>query len=101
VDASLTAAARRHGADMREQRYYSHTSPSGASPSDRARAVGYDGPVEENIARGLLGGKHAVDSWMARSDSRAKITDCRFVSMGIGAETGLLTTWWTQLLGTQ
>nr|WP_246211181.1 CAP domain-containing protein [Phytoactinopolyspora alkaliphila] len=101
VDAKLTAAARQHSADMRERGYYSHISPDGAGPSDRAKAAGYPAPVGENIARGLLGGRYAVNAWLSRSESRAKIADCEFVSVGFGAETGVLTTWWTQLLGTQ
>ena len=36
----LTIAARRHSADMVRRRYFSHYSPAGSSPGDRARRTG-------------------------------------------------------------
>src|SRR4051812_48290230 len=43
-DGDLAQAARRHAADMVRRNYFSHTSPSGTSFSDRIRAAGYGSP---------------------------------------------------------
>lgn len=101
VDARLTMAARVHSTDMREHRYYSHTNPGGEGPAERAQAAGYHAYVEENIARGLLGGSTAVTNWMLSAETRDRITNCEFTAVGIGAHTALLNSWWTQVLGTR
>jgi uncharacterized protein YkwD len=100
-DPHLTEAARAHSADMRKQRFYSHVNPAGHGPADRARAAGFDGHVEENIARGILGGRSVVNGWMKRSESRARIVNCDFSVVGIGTNSGLLGAVWTQMLGTR
>nr|WP_246221066.1 CAP domain-containing protein [Phytoactinopolyspora mesophila] len=98
-ESHLTEAARAHSADMRKQRFHSHTNPDGHDPTDRARQAGFNGPVEENIARGILGGRTVVKGWTRHSESRAKIVDCDFTVIGVGTHGGLLDTRWTQVLG--
>ena len=47
---SLSAAAEDHSADMEARNYFSHYTPEGDTPTDRAQAAGYsDGGVGENI----------------------------------------------------
>ncbi|NED98737.1 CAP domain-containing protein [Phytoactinopolyspora halotolerans] len=99
VNAELVDAAREHTADMRSHRYYSHVGPDGRGPQERARAAGYRGEVEENIARGIRGGDAVVDRWTKDAEARQKITDCAYTEIGVANERGLLTQWWTQVLG--
>ena len=46
----LTDASRLHSDDMLERDYFSHTTPDGLSPTDRAKNAGYDGNAGENLA---------------------------------------------------
>lgn len=92
-------AAREHSADMYQNRYFAHTDSAGRGPAERARVAGYDEDVEENIARGPLGGAGAVANWMLKAESRRTLTNCEFTAVGIGARGGGLSTWWTQVLG--
>ena len=52
ADPALAAVARAHSADMRDRDYFSHTSPEGLSPFDRAERAGIDYSRAENIAFG-------------------------------------------------
>jgi hypothetical protein len=68
-------------------------------PELRTAAQGYEAPVAEKIARGLLSGKAAVTRWMSDADERVLITDCGYKAVGIGATSTVLTVWMTQVLG--
>jgi hypothetical protein len=48
----LIDIAGNHSADMLARDYFSHYTPEGDSPSDRAEAAGYNGSVGENVAWG-------------------------------------------------
>jgi uncharacterized protein YkwD len=74
ADGRLMRAAGRHAADMTRRRYFSHVSPSGSGPTQRARATGWRGGVREAIAWGcgsLSSPRATVRAWMASPPHRA------------------------------
>jgi uncharacterized protein YkwD len=74
ADARLGRAAGRHAADMARRNYFSHVSPSGRTPSARARAAGWHGRVGEMIAWGcgaLATPRSTARAWMASAPHRA------------------------------
>ena len=94
---ALGRAAGRHSADMVGRRYFSHRSPSGAGPADRARAAGYPRrrarwTVGEALAwgTGRLGSAQAiVRGWMASPAHRAVVLMRGADHVGVGAASGL------------
>jgi uncharacterized protein YkwD len=92
-NADLRAAAQAHSAEMANDDYFEHDSPTGATPLSRMRAAGYifssriGYAVGENIAWGTLGlatPKAIVAGWMASPGHRANILDATFKDTGIG-----------------
>ena len=100
---ALNAAADAHSEDMAANDYFSHTSQNGASPSDRARAAGYNGGVGENIAAGYPDAASVMNGWMNSPGHRANILNCRYQHLGVGyAVSGSdrrSTIYWTQNFG--
>ncbi|MET9062257.1 CAP domain-containing protein [Streptomyces antibioticus] len=101
ADARLTAAAQAHCADMVARRFYSHTSPEGGQPWDRAAAAGSPlRTVGENIACGQRTAAEVVEGWMNSPGHRANILKPAFTHIGAGfAGGGPSGTYWTQLFG--
>jgi uncharacterized protein YkwD len=101
TDARLTAAAQAHSADMVARDFYSHTTPEGREPWDRAAAAGatHRG-IGENIACGQRTPAEVVRGWMNSPGHRANILKPEFTHIGIGYATGSRAgTYWTQLFG--
>jgi uncharacterized protein YkwD len=100
IDERLRRAARGHSEDMAERNYFSHDSPDGNTPWDRAEAVGYPDPSGENIARGYPDARSVVNAWMKSAGHRANILNCDSKAIGVGVE---LNTehgpYWTQMFG--
>ncbi|ONH56145.1 serine protease [Frankia sp. CcI49] len=103
VDASLSAAAQAHSADMAANNYFSHSGLDGTSPGDRARAAGFPSSyVGENIAAGSTTPAAAIALWMGSSGHRANILNCAYTHIGVGyAEGGSYRYYWTQVFGTR
>ncbi|MEU6611047.1 CAP domain-containing protein [Streptomyces shenzhenensis] len=101
VDPLLTAAAQAHSADMVARDFYSHTSPEGSQPWDRAAAAGSRRrTIGENIACGQRSAAEVVEGWMNSPGHRANILKPDFTHIGIGFVGGGRTgTYWTQLFG--
>ncbi|WP_116948119.1 CAP domain-containing protein [Jiangella endophytica] len=97
VDPRLTLAARGHSADMRDRLYVSHVNPDGATPQDRAAEEGYTATVAENLSYGLRSAQQVVRDW--EGEELDRLRDCSYTSVGIGVERGLLSSWWTLMLG--
>jgi uncharacterized protein YkwD len=97
VDPRLAAAAQGHSADMADRDYFSHTTPEGVSPWDRAKAAGYADPSAENIAMGYRTAVAVVAGWMGSPGHRANIQNCASRAVGIGYDTRGY--YWTQLFG--
>ncbi|MFI6409600.1 CAP domain-containing protein [Streptomyces sp. NPDC050548] len=101
VDPLLTAAAQAHSTDMVARAFYSHTSPDGSQPWDRAAAAGSRRrTIGENIACGQRSPAEVVEGWMNSPGHRANILKPDFTHIGIGfAGGGQMGTYWTQLFG--
>ncbi|WP_327312317.1 CAP domain-containing protein [Streptomyces sp. NBC_01235] len=101
VDPLLTTAAQAHSADMVARAFYSHTSPEGSRPWDRAAAAGSARrTIGENIACGQRSPAEVVDGWMNSPGHRANILKPAFTHIGVGFEGGGASgTYWTQLFG--
>ncbi|MDN3024343.1 CAP domain-containing protein [Streptomyces sp. S.PB5] len=101
VDPHLTTAAQAHSADMIARSFYSHTSPDGSRPWDRAAAAGARRrSIGENIACGQRSAAEVVEGWMNSPGHRANILKPDFTHIGIGfAGGGPAGTYWTQLFG--
>jgi uncharacterized protein YkwD len=97
VDPRLAAAAQGHSEDMADRDYFSHTTPAGESPWDRAKAAGYADPSAENIAMGYRTAAAVVAGWMGSPGHRANIQNCASRAVGIGYDTRGY--YWTQLFG--
>ncbi|KUO15056.1 CAP domain-containing protein [Streptomyces dysideae] len=101
VDPALARAALAYSADMAARAFYSHTSPEGTQPWDRAAAAGARRrSIGENIACGQRSAAEVVDGWMNSPGHRANILKRDFTHIGIGfAGGGPAGTYWTQLFG--
>ncbi|MFJ8632175.1 CAP domain-containing protein [Streptomyces sp. NPDC093568] len=101
VDPALTGAAQAYSTDMAVRAFYSHTSPEGTQPWDRAAAAGSRmRTIGENIACGQRSAGEVVDGWMNSPGHRANILKRDFTHIGIGfAGGGPAGTYWTQLFG--
>jgi uncharacterized protein YkwD/stress response protein SCP2 len=101
VDPLLAAAAQAHSTDMVARAFYSHTSPDGSQPWDRATAAGARRrTIGENIACGQRTPAEVVEGWMNSPGHRANILKPDFTHIGIGfAGGGQKGTYWTQLFG--
>ncbi|GAA5018290.1 CAP domain-containing protein [Streptomyces siamensis] len=100
-DAPLTTAAQAHSADMVARAFYSHTTPEGGQPWDRAAAAGSSRrTIGENIACGQRSPAEVVRGWMNSPGHRANILKPDFTHIGVGfAGGGPAGTYWTQLFG--
>ncbi len=99
ADPALAAVARDHSADMRDRGYFSHTTPEGLSPFDRAGAAGISYARAENIASGQRDAAAVMDAWMNSAGHRANILNCSLSKLGVGVAEGPGGPWWTQLFG--
>ena len=97
ADSRLAAAAQGHSADMASRRYFSHITPEGTTPWDRAREAGYDTPSAENIAMGYRTPADVVVAWMRSQDHRQNILNCSSHALGVGFDPRGY--YWTQLFG--
>ncbi|WP_028807745.1 CAP domain-containing protein [Streptomyces canus] len=101
VDPLLAHAAQAYSTDMAVRAFYSHTSPEGTQPWDRAAAAGSARrSIGENIACGQRSAAEVVEGWMNSPGHRANILKPDFTHIGIGfAGGGPAGTYWTQLFG--
>ncbi|SDY31919.1 Uncharacterized conserved protein YkwD, contains CAP (CSP/antigen 5/PR1) domain [Geodermatophilus africanus] len=99
ADPALAAVARAHSADMRDRDYFSHASPEGLSPFDRAEQAGIDYSRAENIAYGQADAAAVMKAWLESPGHRANILDCELTRLGVGVAEGTGGPWWTQLFG--
>ena len=96
LDYGLTKIASRHSRHMAKRHFFSHTSPDGSDPTDRASAFGYDLSksyycgIGENLFMTAEGGstksiaRSAVRGWMNSSGHRANILNGIYSYEGIG-----------------
>jgi len=91
----LSRVARFKSEDMRDNKYFSHQSPTYGSPFEMMKNFGirynYAG---ENIAMGYKTAKSVVDGWMNSPGHRANILNRNYKSIGVGYCSG---NYWTQM----
>lgn len=95
-DWQLSRVARIKSEDMRDNRYFSHTSPTYGSPFQMMKSFGisYRGAAE-NIAKGQTTPQAVVNAWMNSSGHRANILNPSFTHIGVGFASG--GNYWTQM----
>ena len=97
-DDALTRAARGHSQDMCDRGYFSHTSPEGSEPWDRAEAAGaqfsYAG---ENIAWGYESPQSVHTGWMNSPGHRRNLLNSGYARIGVGHVACSGKNYWTQV----
>ena len=96
LNGRLSKAAVRHGKDMVQRNYFSHTSPSGSTFLSRIKRAGYlrrarAWSAGENIAWGSGGyatPRSIVRAWMNSPGHRANILNSRFREVGLAVVRG-------------
>lgn len=85
MDSPLMAAAREKSQDMKDNNYFSHTSPTFGSPFDRLKALGISySAAGENIAKGQRTAEEVVAAWMNSQGHRENILNPNFTHIGVG-----------------
>ena len=99
ADGELSKVAKLKSEDMRDNNYFSHTSPTYGSPFSMMRAEGISyRTAGENIAAGQDTPDEVVNAWMNSSGHRANILNESYTHIGVGvASGGRYGTYWTQM----
>ncbi len=81
----LSRVARYKSQDMRESKYFSHTSPTYGSPFQMIKNFGISyKSAGENIAKGYSTPEAVVNGWMNSPGHRANILNASFTEIGVG-----------------
>ncbi len=81
----LSRIARYKSQDMRDNKYFSHTSPTYGTPFQMIKNFGISyRSAGENIARGQSTPEAVVNAWMNSSGHRANILNSSFTEIGVG-----------------
>jgi len=96
TDEELSRVARIKSQDMKDNGYFSHTSPTYGSPFDMMQSFGISySSAGENIAKGQSSPQAVVNAWMNSSGHRANILNSSYTAIGVGYVAG--GNYWTQL----
>lgn len=94
-DSKLTACARDHSSDMKNRRFFSHTSPIAGKARFTDRAIRFRTTASaENIARDCKNGESAMQLWLKSPGHLRNITG-NYTRIGIGRRDG----YYTQIFG--
>ena len=95
-DWELSRVARYKSEDMKNNNYFSHTSPTYGSPFDMMKKFGISyRSAAENIAKGQKTPQEVVNAWMNSSGHRANILNKSYTHIGVGyVKSGNI---WTQM----
>jgi len=90
--------ARVKAEDMRDNNYFSHTSPTYGSPFDMMKQFGISFTAAgENIAKGQKTPESVMSGWMNSPGHRANILSANYNQIGVGYVTDSRgTTYWVQ-----
>ncbi len=92
----LSRVARIKSQDMKDKRYFSHTSPTYGSPFQMMKSFGISyRSAGENIAKGQRTPREVVNAWMNSSGHRANILNSSYTQIGVGYVAG--GNYWTQM----
>ncbi len=96
ADWELSRVARYKSQDMKDNNYFSHTSPVYGSPFTMIKNFGISyRSAAENIARGQTTPQAVVNAWMNSSGHRANILNDSYKKIGVGyVSSG---NYWTQM----
>lgn len=96
ADWQLSRVARYKSQDMKDNKYFSHTSPVYGSPFEMIKNFGISyRSAGENIARGQSTPQAVVNAWMNSSGHRANILNSSYTKIGVGyVQSG---NYWTQM----
>ncbi|WP_273126258.1 CAP domain-containing protein [Bacillus weihaiensis] len=84
-DTQLNGVAQKKSEDMRQNNYFSHTSPTYGSPFDMMRDFGVSYKTAgENIAQGQQTPAAVVQAWMNSEGHRKNILSKDFTHIGVG-----------------
>ncbi|XKG66935.1 CAP domain-containing protein [Mesobacillus maritimus] len=85
ADTQLSGVAQMKSEDMRQNGYFSHTSPTHGSPFDMMRDQGVSYKTAgENIAQGQPTPQEVVKAWMDSPGHRKNILSSDFTHIGVG-----------------
>ena len=95
-DWQLSRVARYKSQDMKDNGYFSHTSPVYGSPFQMMKSFGISyKSAGENIAKGQTTPGQVVNAWMNSSGHRANILNSSYTHIGVGyVKSG---NYWTQM----
>lgn len=98
VNDQLTKMAQVKAEDMRDNQYFSHTSPTYGSPFDMMKEFGVSySYAGENIAAGQKTAEDVMKGWMNSPGHRANILSENFTEIGVGyVQGGAYGTYWVQ-----
>ncbi len=84
-DWELSRVARYKSQDMRDNKYFSHTSPVYGSPFEMMKNFGISyRSAAENIAKGQKTPQAVVNGWMNSAGHRANILNASYTHIGVG-----------------
>lgn len=96
LNSNLSNVAQIKAEDMKNNNYFSHTSPTYGSPFDMMKQFGISYKTAgENIAKGQKTPEAVVNAWMNSEGHRANILNANYTQMGIGYTNG--TVYWCQM----
>jgi uncharacterized YkwD family protein len=95
IDLKVSEVARLKSSDMKNNGYFSHTSPTYGSPFDMMKKFGVQyRSAGENIAMGQRSPQEVVNAWMNSEGHRKNILSSNFTHIGVGHVEG---NYWTQM----
>jgi uncharacterized protein YkwD len=87
----LSRSATKKAQDMFDNNYWAHTSPSGTTPWDFFKSVGYQYSVAgENLARDFYDTESLMKAWMNSPTHKENIINSKYQEIGIGVVNGTL-----------
>lgn len=93
MDAALSNVALAKAADMSNNNYFDHTSPTYGSPFDMMKQYGISyNTAGENIAMGQRSPEEVMTQWMNSEGHRKNIMNPSFTTIGVGYTNG----YWVQ-----
>lgn len=85
ADWELSRVARFKSQDMKDNKYFSHTSPTYGTPFEMIKNFGISyKSAGENIAKGQATPQAVVNAWMNSSGHRANILNSTYTKIGVG-----------------
>ncbi len=97
LSSNVNKVAQAKAEDMKNNNYFSHTSPTYGSPFDMLKQFGVSYKTAgENIAKGQKTPQAVVNAWMNSEGHRSNILNKNFTQLGVGY-TGGSSPYWVQI----